>query len=61
MTVLKVPGMHCQVCVTRINNTLTEAGIAFEVDLDNHTVSVEESKVEFVTSELEDLGFMVET
>lgn len=57
MTILKVEEMHCPVCVSRISNALTEAGIQFEVDLDSKTVSVEESKVDLAIDELDDLGF----
>lgn len=60
MKILKVEDMHCEVCVKRISNALTEAGIEFEVDLKNKTVSVEESKVEQAIEELDDLGFDAE-
>lgn len=57
MTILKVEEMHCEMCVSRISNALTEAGIQFEVDLDSKTVSVEAGKVELAIEELDDLGF----
>ncbi|WP_317856169.1 heavy metal-associated domain-containing protein [Chakrabartyella piscis] len=57
MKTLKVADMHCEMCVKRISNALTEAKIAFEVDLANQTVSVEESKVAEAVEELDDLGF----
>ncbi len=57
MTTLKVEDMHCQMCVTRISNALTEAGIAFEISLEDQTVTVDSSKVELAISELDDLGF----
>lgn len=57
MTILKVEEMHCGMCVSRISNALTEAGIQFEVDLDSKTVSVEDGKVALAIDELDDLGF----
>lgn len=60
MTTLKVPAMHCQICITRIKKALEEANVTFEVDLATQTVTVEDSQVELVISELDDLGFDVE-
>ena len=57
MTTLKVPAMHCQVCVTRIKNALEEVNVTSQVDLATQTVTVEDSQVELVISELDDLGF----
>lgn len=57
MTTLKVEEMHCGMCVSRISNALTEAGIEFEISLENKTVSVDSAKVELAVSELDDLGF----
>ncbi|MFI3227400.1 MAG: heavy-metal-associated domain-containing protein [Clostridia bacterium] len=57
MKVLKVEDMHCEMCVKRINNALTEAGIAFEISLEDKTVSVDEAKVAQAIEELDDLGF----
>lgn len=57
MTTLKVEDMHCGMCVSRISNAFTEAGIAFEISLDDKTVSVETEKVNLAIEELDDLGF----
>lgn len=57
MKILKVEDMHCEMCVKRISNALTQANIKFEIDLPAKTVSVEESKVEQAIEELDDLGF----
>ncbi len=57
MKTLHVEDMHCQMCVSRISNALTEAEIAFEIDLDTKTVCVDEDKVDLAISELDDLGF----
>ncbi len=57
MKVLKVEDMHCEMCIKRISNALTEAKIAFAVDLGNKTVCVEEDKVAQAIEELDDLGF----
>lgn len=59
MKTLKVPDMHCEMCVKRISKALGEAGVAFEIDLKKQSVSVDESKTELAVSELEDLGFSV--
>ena len=63
MTVLSVPGMHCEKCVERITNVLTEAGLKFTVSLDTKTVTVDgdENAVKTAVSEIEDIGFDVET
>ena len=57
MTTLKVEEMHCGMCVSRISNALTEAGIEFEISLEDQTVTVDSAKVELAISELDDLGF----
>lgn len=57
MKTLKVADMHCEMCVKRISNALTEANIEFAVDLANQTVSVAEDKVAQAVEELDDLGF----
>lgn len=57
MTILKVPDMHCPVCVGRIDKALTAASIAHEIDLEAQTVSVDSAKVATAIEELDDLGF----
>ncbi len=57
MITLKVEDMHCQNCVKRITNLLTEEGIQFEIDLDNRTVDVEDGRVDEAIDCLDDLGF----
>ncbi len=59
---IKVPDMHCENCVKRINNALREAEINFSVDLENKTVTVDgcEHCLATALTELEDLGFTPE-
>ncbi|MFI3214482.1 MAG: heavy metal-associated domain-containing protein [Eubacteriales bacterium] len=57
MTILKVADMHCEKCVERITNALTEANIKFTVSLADKTVSVADDKVATAIEELDDLGF----
>ena len=57
MKELKVPEMHCQMCVKRINDALTAAKIPHEVDLETKTVKVAEDRIAEAISELDDLGF----
>ena len=59
MTILNVPGMHCENCVNRINKALTEADLTFEVSLENRTVSIDgcDHCVATAIEELDDLGF----
>jgi len=59
MTILNVPGMHCEHCVKRITNTLNAASLKFTVSLDDHTVSVDgsDADVKLAISELDDIGF----
>lgn len=57
MTVLNVPDMHCEHCVARITNALNEAGMKFDVSLENKTVTINEGDVAQAISELDDLGF----
>ncbi|MFI3141014.1 MAG: heavy-metal-associated domain-containing protein [Clostridia bacterium] len=57
MAILKVDDMHCEMCVKRISNALTEANIKFQVSLENKTVEVEDSKIALAIDELDDLGF----
>ncbi len=57
MTVLNVPDMHCEHCVSRITKVLDAAGMKFEVSLDDKTVSIIEGDVGKAVEELDDLGF----
>lgn len=57
MTVLNVPDMHCEHCVSRITKALDAAGMKFEVSLDDKTVSIIEGDVGKAVEELDDLGF----
>ncbi|MGM9522661.1 MAG: heavy-metal-associated domain-containing protein [Oscillospiraceae bacterium] len=59
MTVLNVPDMHCEHCVSRITKVLTDAGLDFSVSLENKTVTINgcENCVATAKSELEDIGF----
>lgn len=62
MKTIYVPEMMCQNCVRRITEALTEAKLAFTVDLDTKTVSIDgcENCVATAVSELDDLGFSAE-
>ncbi|MEA4895411.1 MAG: heavy metal-associated domain-containing protein [Oscillospiraceae bacterium] len=59
MTVLKVPDMHCENCVRRITNALTEAKLGFTVSLKDQTVGIEgdEAAVKAAVAALDDIGF----
>lgn len=58
MSTLKVEGMHCQMCVNRINKALDNAGIGHSVSLDDKTVTVtDDSKKEQAVKALDDIGF----
>ena len=56
---INVPDMHCENCVKRIDNALSETGIKYSVDPENRTVCVDgcEHCLKTAVSELEDLGF----
>ena len=62
MTVLSVPGMHCEKCVERITNVLNDAGLKFTVSLENKSVAVDgdENAIKTAISEIGDIGFDVE-
>lgn len=62
MTVLKVPDMHCENCVRRITEALTEEKLHFSVSLPDRTVSVEggDAAVEKAIEAMDDLGFEAE-
>ncbi|MBQ3405586.1 MAG: heavy-metal-associated domain-containing protein [Oscillospiraceae bacterium] len=62
MTVLSVPEMHCEHCVSRIDKALKDAGLEFTVSLKDKTVSVvgDEDEISCAISELDDLGFEAE-
>jgi len=57
-----VPDMHCEHCVKRINNALCEAGIKYEVSLEDKCVTVDgcEHCLNTALAEIEDLGFTPE-
>ena len=56
---ITVDGMHCEKCVSRIENALKETGISFAVSLENKTVTIDgcEHCLKTALSELKDLGF----
>lgn len=62
MTVLKVPDMHCEKCVSRITGALSGEGLKFSVSLGDKTVSVDgpDSDVEKAREALDDIGFTAE-
>jgi copper chaperone CopZ len=59
MAVIKVADMHCEKCVARITNLLTEEGLDFSVSLENKTVTINgcEHCVKTALEALDDLGF----
>ena len=57
MKKLSVATMRCEKCVARISGALEEAGIAFEISLEDKLVSVDEAKVAEAIEALDDLGF----
>lgn len=59
MRVLKAEDMHCNKCVERITKALNDAGMKFEVSLENKTVSVDgdDACVAKAVELLDDLGF----
>lgn len=62
MTVIKVPDMHCEKCVERIQNLLQEEGLSFQVSLEQKTVTIDgcETCVKTALEALDDLGFTPE-
>ena len=62
MTVFKVPDMHCEKCVERIQNLLQEEGLNFQVSLEQKTVTIDgcETCVKTALEALDDLGFTPE-
>lgn len=60
--VIKVPDMHCQNCVRRITEALSNANITAKVDLENQCVTVEgcEHCFKKAFDEIYDLGFSPE-
>lgn len=62
MVVLSVPEMHCENCVKRISDALTEAGIRFEISLEKKTVSIDSGNesIQTAIAALDDLGFDAE-
>ena len=59
MTTWKVPEMHCENCVKRINNALNALGVEFSVSLADKTVTAAGDKAAIVEA-LDDLGFSAE-
>ena len=59
MAVITVADMHCEKCVARITNLLTEEGLDFSVSLENKTVTINgcEHCVKTALEALDDLGF----
>lgn len=59
MTILNVPDIHCNKCIERITQALTEEKIVFNANLQFKTVGVNGPKetVEKAISILDDLGF----
>ena len=64
MTVLKVPGMHCEHCVKRIKDALAAVELECDISLEEKTVTIKGctvcgSCVDTAIAEIEDLGFEV--
>lgn len=59
---IKVPDMHCQHCVARIDNALNEVEIKHEINLEEKLVIIDgcEHCLKTAISEIEDLGFTPE-
>ena len=59
MAILKAPDMHCEMCVKRIANALTDAKLDFSISLKDKTVSINgnEAAVRTAISVLDDIGF----
>jgi len=59
MTQLKVPEIHCEMCVKRITNALNDANLDFSVSLQDKIVSIEgdTNAVNAAISALDDIGF----
>lgn len=59
MAVIKVADMHCEKCVSRISNLLTEEGLDFSVNLEEKTVTINGCQhcVKTALEALDDLGF----
>ena len=59
MKVIKVADMHCEKCVERITNILTEEGLKFSVSLENKTVTIDgcDHCLKAALEALDDLGF----
>lgn len=60
MKKLKVVDMHCEKCVKRISEALTNENIKFEINLEEKIVSVQEEKLAMAVETLDDLGFSAE-
>ena len=59
MTQLKVPDMHCEMCVKRITNSLNDAKLNFSVSLQDKSVRIDgdENAVKAAILALDDIGF----
>ncbi|MEG0895169.1 MAG: heavy-metal-associated domain-containing protein [Oscillospiraceae bacterium] len=60
MKVLNVPQIHCQNCVKRISQALSQQGIKYEISAENKTVTIDEKDINATISVLDDLGFDAE-
>ncbi len=59
---IKVPDMHCEHCVARIDNALNEVAIKHEISLEEKLVTIDgcEHCLKTAMNEIEDLGFTPE-
>ena len=58
MVVLNIKEMSCNHCVERIHKLLEELNVEHSIQLESKTVTVnDDSKVDVVVSELDDIGF----
>ena len=59
---IKVPDMHCEHCVARIDNALNEVAIKHEISLEEKLVTIDgcEHCLKTAKNEIEDLGFAIE-
>ncbi len=62
MKSIKISGMHCKKCVTRVENALAEIGCTVTVELDKGIATVDgNATVAQMKDAIEDLGFDVES
>lgn len=57
MTIIKVEDMHCEHCKMNIEKALKRKGISADINLEKHTISLEDEKAKEAIEVIKEAGY----